>query len=50
MGGLVGVLEVMGGLHAWLLQHCRASSLQDPEQLWVNAAHLNIPTSDTLIN
>lgn len=46
----MAVLEVMGTFVPGLLQHCRASSLQDAEQLWVNAAHLNVPTSDTLVN
>lgn len=34
----MAVLEVMGTFVPGLLQHCRALSLQDPEQLWVNAA------------
>lgn len=32
------MLEVMGTFVPGLLQHCRASLSQDPEQLWVNAA------------
>lgn len=42
-------LEVMGAFVPGLLQHCRASWLQDPEQLWVNAACFE-HTSDMLVN
>lgn len=35
----MAVLKVMGTFVPGLLQHCRALSLQDPEQLWVNAVH-----------
>lgn len=34
----MAVLEVMGTFVPGLLQLCRASLSQDPEQLWVNAA------------